>query len=165
MILKEKHKSKKTQEKSNKKKGKTKSRLQKGKQEQEIREKEQKSMMRNVKQTIYKSSLKITQIYIQDYIQNRFSILVSRPYLLRTFFLIHPRFGAKDGLCCRKMPPGRVWKTTSNAFDKPCAEASSFMFCHGEKECHEMEQLRQDNQQETCSRRIVVTCCFPCSSP
>mgnify|MGYP003286930697 CR=1 FL=1 len=39
------------------------------------------------------------------------------------------------------------------------------MFCHGEKECHEMEQLRQDNQQETCSRRSVVTCCFPCSSP
>ena len=90
---------------------------------------------------------------------------MSRPYLLRTFFLIHPRFGAKDGLCCRKMPPGWVWKTTSNAFDKPCAEASLFMFCHGEKECHEMEQLRQDNQQETCSRRSVVTCCFPCSSP
>ena len=39
------------------------------------------------------------------------------------------------------------------------------MFCHGEKECHEMEQLRQNNQQETCSRRSVVTCCFPCSSP
>ena len=38
-------------------------------------------------------------------------------------------------------------------------------FCHGEKGCHEMEQLRQDNQQETCPRRSVVLCCFPCSNP
>ena len=34
-----------------------------------------------------------------------------------------------------------------------------------EKGCHEMEQLRQDNQQETCPRRSVVLCCFPYSNP
>lgn len=45
------------------------------------REKERKGMMRNVKWRIYKSGLKMTQIYIQDYIQNRLSFLVSRPYV------------------------------------------------------------------------------------
>lgn len=68
-------------EKPNKKKGKTKSRLQKEKQEQIKKRKEQKSMMRNVKWRIYKSGLKMTQIYIQDYIQNRLSFLVSRPFV------------------------------------------------------------------------------------
>ena len=37
-------------------------------------------------------------------------------------------------------------------------------FCHGEKGCHEMEQLHQDNLQETCPRRSVVHSCFPTSS-
>ncbi len=30
----------------------------------------------------------------------------------------------------------------NNSFDKPCAELSLLKLCHGEKECHEMEQLR-----------------------
>ena len=38
-------------------------------------------MMRNVKWVIYENSLKMTQIYIQDYIQNRPSFLVSRPFV------------------------------------------------------------------------------------
>ena len=29
-------------------------------------------------------------------------------------------------------------------FGKPCAELSLLKLCHGEKECHEMEQLRGD---------------------
>lgn len=74
-----KHKSKRKKEKQNKKKEKTKSRLQKEKQEQIKKRKEQKSMMRNVKWRIYKSGLKMTQIYIQDYIQNKLSFLVSHP--------------------------------------------------------------------------------------
>ena len=38
-------------------------------------------MTHNVKWRTYKSGVKITQIYIQDYIQNRLSFLVSRPYV------------------------------------------------------------------------------------
>lgn len=38
-------------------------------------------MMRNVKWRTYKNGLKMTQIYIQDYIQNRLSFLVSQPYV------------------------------------------------------------------------------------
>ena len=53
----------------------------------------------------------------------------------------------------------------NNSFDKPCAELSLLKLCHGEKECHEMEQLRggqthatrvtnllQGKQQETTLR-------------
>lgn len=61
MILKEKYKSKKTQEKSNKKKRKTKSRLQKEKQEWQIRKKEQNRMADNVKWTKHKSTMKKIQ--------------------------------------------------------------------------------------------------------
>ena len=32
----------------------------------------------------------------------------------------------------------------NNSFDKPCAELSLLKLCHGEKECHEMEQLCGD---------------------
>ena len=43
------------------------------------------------------------------------------------------------------------------SFDKPCAELSLLKLCHGEKECHVMEQLRGD----IASSRPMLTkgCC------
>lgn len=62
-------------------------------------------MMRNVKWRIYKSGLKMTQIYIQDYIQNRLSFLVSRPYV----------FAKKKFLFIRDLEPKMVY-VVENAF-------------------------------------------------
>ena len=43
-----------------------------------------------------------------------------------------------------------TFTTSNNSFVKPCAELSLLKLCHGEKECHEMEQLREDKTRYAC---------------
>ena len=60
------------------------------------------------------------------------------------------------------------------SFDKPCAELSLLKLCHGEKECHEMEQLRGDtwlsgqyyagNASSCVSKAKRCKCCFSTSN-
>ena len=57
-----------------------------------------------------------------------------------------------ERLLCRSHTRCWVGKTTwttfitsYNSFGKPWAELSLLKLCHGEKECHEMEQLREDH--------------------
>ncbi len=50
--------------------------------------------------------------------------------------------GDNTRYACNK--PAARETTRYNSFAGACAELSLLKLCHGEKECHVMEQLRQD---------------------